>query len=120
MNRRRFLRTASAAVILATPVLARAQASDRCRVFAELSVELAARGAFLVCLRTGNPLACAIAGASQSVATKGVAKQGVASGCEWLMQKLGDSLAVRIDAPASSEPTVREAVRTLKAVGNDR
>lgn len=92
------------------------RASDKCTVIAEISVELVAEGALAVCLRSGNPVACAIAGAGQDVATKEVAKEGVAAGCRWFVRRQGKSLIMKMEAEGDNKKTVVEASEELRKI----
>jgi hypothetical protein len=93
-----------------------ATASDKCTVIAEISVELVAEGALAVCLRSGNPIACAIAGAGQDVATKEVAKEGVAAGCRWFVRRQGKTLIMKMEGEGDNKKSVIEASEELRKI----
>jgi hypothetical protein len=105
-----------AALALAPP---RAVGGDGCRLFAEVSVEAIKAGSMAVCVRTGHPVACAIAAAADDVATSGLAKEGLTAGCEWAVEKVGTAVRIRVKADARKAAEIdrtKKALQTSKDV----
>jgi hypothetical protein len=93
---------------------AKSRASEGCSLFAEVSVEAVKQGSLQVCVRTGHPVACAIAAASRDTATSGVAKKGVTAGCDWLVEKVGKFIRIRVKAGAMKAAEVGKTKDALK------
>jgi hypothetical protein len=79
---------------------AEALAGDGCSLFAEVSVEAVKAGSLQACVRTGHPVACAIAAAARDTATSGVAKNGLEAGCSWVVEKVDNLIRIRVTADA--------------------
>jgi len=94
-----------------------AVADDKCSLVAEVTVAAVKSGSLQICTKTGHPVACAIAAAANSVAGEAaasVAKKGVEAGCEWAVEKIGNAIRVKVDAPKKNEKQLNQTKDELQ------
>ncbi len=112
----------AAIIIAALALLAQspANAGEGCVLVAEVTVEATKAGVWLVCVRTGNPVACKIAEAAtavgQSDAGDRLAKHGVQLACEWSVSRVGDVIAVFVKSNKEQAKEMKDTGDSLKRV----
>ena len=105
--------TAAVALVAAIANGPAARADDKCKVVAEITVEAVAKGSMAVCLRSAHPGVCAVATIlNQSEAAKSLSKTLTEKGCEFLVEKVGNSFRVTM---TGKKADVDAAVKDLKA-----
>ena len=106
------------ACLLSSPWTARG--GEGCQIVGEIIVESVKAGAMAKCAVSADPLACAIAGAAQSVAATGVAKKGITKGCEWTVQKAGKVVRFIAKAKAGDTAKLKAAEKELGNINEVR
>lgn len=97
---------------------------EYCEFIGEISIDVAARGAFLACTRSANPAACTIAIAANSCAQdpacSGVVKKITEDGCNYTVKVVGAKMKIYGKALKSDMNELKRTYDALNSVDGIR
>src|SRR5262245_50328768 len=90
-----------------------ARADERCKLFAEISVDAVQKGSLRACVASRNPVVCAAAIAAEALESK--AKRVVKAGCEIIVSKIGDKVHIEVTSDPARVEQMKKILEEFKA-----
>jgi hypothetical protein len=93
--------------------------NDGCKFIAEISIISVEKGAFLLCMNSGNPAACTVAFAAhncgQNPSCEGIVKEFTEKGCSYTVKVVGEKIKI---IGKSSFDKIEELNKTWKSLNS--